>query len=567
MPIPVQCPKCGKRVSAPDALAGKRVKCPGCASAVAVAAPIVAQAGGSLLDDLDAGEPLAGGSLGNLDSLSKAVAKSAPANPGGPGAASQRRSADPLGPAPVAVKSAKKSMKPMLILGGSIGAGVLLLVVIISAVMMFSGGDSTTDTALASAPVAAAPQPTAPAPKAAAPAATATPAGGDEFSSLLDAPESAKPPATTPGQPPSDPAGNTNQQAPANNQSGQPGAAQQPSAPVVVAIAPPPPVNPVNPQPPINNPPPQSPPPGVNMPLTPQQKADRERVSRDQLKVLRQYYISLLSGDGAVLIEKMRWSPESKRPTIGVRWGVSLPIPRMAKNGRPQPPVAADSEQAIIQAAGPAGKAIMAGLNDRVTHGDFSVSDTTAGEACRQLTVLPGEDRGEVMSAARERDVDLVILLKLEYQPPHIRKKKGVKQQPTGPNNMVAIVSARIVDLTGGSGQWSSDSLSNKKKGSAEHDAAEWADDSFEQIDQFKLQPVPDLDEKQIDKRVSDLEKKKPTNPLPNLLEVRYYLVKGLISQERAEAYFTQVLGEQGKLLTSDDAKDRKHALDKVGKL
>ncbi|HEX3724813.1 MAG TPA: hypothetical protein VHV08_01160, partial [Pirellulales bacterium] len=72
---------------------------------------------------------------------------------------------------------------------------------------------------------------------------------------------------------------------------------------------------------------------------------------------------------------------------------------------------------------------------------------------------------------------------------------------------------------------------------------------------------------KQIEKRMTDLEKKKPANPLPYLLEVRYYLVKGLVPAERASAYFTQVLGEQGKLLASEDAQERKRALEKLAKL
>lgn len=39
MPIPVQCPDCSARLSAPDSAAGKRVKCPKCASPIAVPAP------------------------------------------------------------------------------------------------------------------------------------------------------------------------------------------------------------------------------------------------------------------------------------------------------------------------------------------------------------------------------------------------------------------------------------------------------------------------------------------------------------------------------------------------
>ena len=30
MPIPVNCPECGKKINAPDKFAGKRVKCPKC---------------------------------------------------------------------------------------------------------------------------------------------------------------------------------------------------------------------------------------------------------------------------------------------------------------------------------------------------------------------------------------------------------------------------------------------------------------------------------------------------------------------------------------------------------
>ena len=40
MPIHVACPGCGRKFQAPDNLSGKRVKCPGCAAAFVVNAPV-----------------------------------------------------------------------------------------------------------------------------------------------------------------------------------------------------------------------------------------------------------------------------------------------------------------------------------------------------------------------------------------------------------------------------------------------------------------------------------------------------------------------------------------------
>ncbi len=333
-----------------------------------------------------------------------------------------------------------------------------------------------------------------------------------------------------------------------------------PKAPAPVVNAPPPVVNA---PPPVQNIPP--PPPAF---LDPQQKAMHEAAAREQVKVLRQSYLALLSGDPKVLLEQIRWAPAAKRPTLGLRWGVNLAVPQMAKAGHPQPPKAADSEQAIIQAIGPAGTKLLAGLDQRIARGDFGGESGSVNGAARQVTVLPGEDRGEVLAAARERDVDVVILLKLEFQAAHHRKKKGAASAAGGPASMSATLSARIVDVASGTPGWSSDSLSNKNNATVEKDAIEWADDSFRQIDEFRLQSVPDdLDEKQVDKRMDELEKKKLAKPLPALLEVRYYQVKGLITVERANAFFTQILGEQGNLLTSDDAKERKRALEKMPKL
>jgi hypothetical protein len=557
MPITVQCEKCGKRLKAPDAAAGKRVKCPGCGGPVSV--PAAAPAA-NLLDGLGEDDLLSGGAPGNLDKLSQAVGKSLPAARG------SFHGADPLGPTPTRQASAKKDLRPVLIVGGSIGAAVLLVVLLVVAAIFMFGGDSSPVTAQADSEAAEKTEPAATlvsqAPAAESQAADST----EDLSALFEAPQlpgaSAAPAANTASA----------AQAPAGSAvlPAQPGSPSQPSRPTELASASQPvPLTPAAiPAPVVNQPPPvQNIPPVPLAPLDPQQKAKNEQAAREQLKDLRQSQLALLSGDPKTLVEQMRWAPAAKRPTVGFRVGINLPVPQMAKKGRPQPPVAADSEQAIIQTLGPPGTKLLAGLDARIARGDFGGQSGSISDAGRQVTVLPGEDRGEVLAAARDRDVDLVILLKVEFQAGHHHKKKGKGSAPGGPTKMSAILSSRIVDVASGTPGWASDSLNNKNPAQAEKDATEWANDNFRQIDEFKLQPVPDLDEAQVDKRMDDLEKKKPANPLPVLLEVRYYQLKGLIPIERANAFFTQILGEQGNLLTSDDAKERKRAVEKLAKL
>lgn len=599
MPITVQCAKCGKRLKAPDSVAGKRVKCPGCGGAVAV--PAAAPAPGSnLLDDLGEND-LLGGGLGDLDPLSQAVGNSLPAAgaslpatrapSGGPSSGSAKSrgassgGADPLGPAPTPQAAAPKKAPPnMLLIGGAVGAAVFVVLLIIVAIFTFSGSSTPevaqTGGAPAAPTVATVPAATAPP---AAPVAPQVPAGGNDdaalaqSASLFDVPAAAPPSPTSGAAPPAQVAGG----APPATQPGSPVAlasASQPvppvpaTAPAPVAIGPPavnvPPA--VNPPAVAKAPPPivNAPPPVQNLPngpLDPQQKAKNEQAARDQLKSWRKSQLALLSGAPETLVEQMRWSPAANRPTRGLRFGINLPIPQMAKAGRPQPPVAADSEQAIVQAIGPAGQKLLAGLNERIGRGDFGGKADYGSDGPSRVSVLAGEDRGETLVAARANDVDVLILLKIEFQPAHHRKT-AKPQQPATPGQMAATLTARIVDVAAGTPGWQSEPLRNRNQSLLEQDAAEWANDNLSQIDEFKLAPLPALDEKQTEKRMDELEKKKIANPMSALLEVRYYQIKGLIPIDRASAFYAQVLGEPGKLLASDDAGERKQALEKLAK-
>ena len=65
MAISFSCPRCGKKLKAPDDAAGKSSRCPGCGSAVTCPEPIYdaelvdPQYGPNPFDDLDGGQPYA----------------------------------------------------------------------------------------------------------------------------------------------------------------------------------------------------------------------------------------------------------------------------------------------------------------------------------------------------------------------------------------------------------------------------------------------------------------------------------------------------------------------------
>lgn len=597
MPIAVKCGKCGKGLKAPDNLAGKRVKCPGCSSPISVPAPPAAPAPArNLLDGLE-DDLFAGGGLAGLDDSSLGAGSSLP--PAGRSASAK----DPLGPTPTRAAAApKQDSRRMLIIGGSIGGGVVALLLIVGLIFMLSG-DSPPENLAAVATPPTTPPATAPAtPKPAAPVAANQPTGA-----ALDVTANLVPPATPavaaapvvgavgPPQSPGVVAGAPAQPAvAAQTEPAEPPAAAVPAQPAappaqLASVTPPAPAAPVQPAaPPVNrppaavNPPPMQTPPGA--PVDPQQKAQAEKAVREQAKNIRQSQLALLAGGPETLVEKLRWAPAAKRPVLALRWGINLPVPQLGKaGGRPIPPKVADSEPAIVQAIGPAGTKLLAGLNERIAHGDFGgppapaaapppnnvpgqagVPSQAAGPS--QIAILPGDERGEVLAAARERGVDIVIMVDLKFQAALHHNKKGSKGGGGAAPKMTAILGSRIVDVAGGGPGWSSDSISNKKAADAEKDATEWANDNLEHIDEFKLQPIPDLDAKDVEKRMTDLEKKKLANPVAALLEVRYYQIKDLVPAERATAFYTHVLGDNGNLLASDDAKERQKALEGLPK-
>ena len=158
------------------------------------------------------------------------------------------------------------------------------------------------------------------------------------------------------------------------------------------------------------------------------------------------------------------------------------------------------------------------------------------------------------MSAARDVGVQFVLLLTLRLQ------------QGPSKNKPLATLDARILDVGGASSPWVSSPLTNEGQAAdVEKSAYDWVDSLVNQIDDvYKLQPLPDLDAKQVSARVQELNKKKPLDVWSALVEVRCYQLKGLIDADQAGEVFAKLLGESGKALAGDDAAARRAALDKL---
>ncbi len=95
--------------------------------------------------------------------------------------------------------------------------------------------------------------------------------------------------------------------------------------------------------------------------------------------------------------------------------------------------------------------------------------------------------------------------------------------------------------------------------------AFDWVDTVLNQLDDvYKLRTMPDLDAKQVAARVDEFAKKKPLDIWSALVDVRYYQLQGIIDRDRAAEVFAKLLGEQGEQLASDDAAERRTALEKL---
>jgi len=155
MPIHVECPGCGRRLQAPDRLAGQRVKCPGCSAVIHVSSPAAAavEAGPTILvtcgcqKQFQVRRELAGRrrkcpACGQVITIPHPEAAHSAAEPQLEQllAAEMTDPAPPTSPlAPLKKKKKKRGTNTGLIIG--LGAGVGLVVLLLLVILLWPEGD------------------------------------------------------------------------------------------------------------------------------------------------------------------------------------------------------------------------------------------------------------------------------------------------------------------------------------------------------------------------------------------------------------------------------------------
>ncbi len=81
-------------------------------------------------------------------------------------------------------------------------------------------------------------------------------------------------------------------------------------------------------------------------------------------------------------LQQVRWLPAAKRPSVGIRWGLAL----MLSGGHQ-----AFDEAGVVKYTGPAGRALIDALNDRIRRDDFGDWPDYGDKDAQRIAVLTGD--------------------------------------------------------------------------------------------------------------------------------------------------------------------------------
>jgi hypothetical protein len=260
------------------------------------------------------------------------------------------------------------------------------------------------------------------------------------------------------------------------------------------------------------------------------------------VRAVRQHLVELLTLDNAELLDNVRWLPALERPVAGIRWGLA------EQSGN----ITARSPAKVEMDTGLAGKTLLAGLDDRIGHGEFDNWRSLAEPALRS-TVIVGSSQGrsELTAAARERGLDLILALTVKVA------------SNADPRQAKATLSAKVVDVSFGSPGLEFKGLTSTANAQNREQAArEWAEEALGKIDEaYSLQPLPELDAARIKPRLEALAKKKSANPLAVLVEIRTYQALKLLKPDAAAELMAKAVGPGAKPVAGDNAQARRRAL------
>jgi len=291
-----------------------------------------------------------------------------------------------------------------------------------------------------------------------------------------------------------------------------------------------------------------------------------------------------VASDGEEVLGTLRWSPGLKRPVLAIRWGIAswsnIPAatqPEVMPGGpldrrffsshRDRHPEAygpfgglrsagIDRDQALDAWARTIGQPLVQRLQTRVAEGYFGswlaevqhsvgpgAGANAGGNGAKgpQVKRLPGivvagvVDPSKLLKSAAEEGLDLVMIAA-------VAAKAGRQGTPQ------TILVLRILDVVKNKELYASKPLSSLRVSDnpdGVDPVAKFTDEAMSFIDEnFRLREMPDISRPAALRRAKSLVAGKHGNPLPVMMELRYYEWKKLLTTEELAGHYGQLIGQ-----------------------
>ncbi|HTU24825.1 MAG TPA: hypothetical protein VMF30_05480, partial [Pirellulales bacterium] len=264
-----------------------------------------------------------------------------------------------------------------------------------------------------------------------------------------------------------------------------------------------------------------------------------EQMSREYV---RNTYIDFLSADDERVNEMIRWAPWSKRPVLGVRWGLGI-LPTNV----PGPLVEKEQIEPVTGAAGPK---LVAELDSSLEQGDFGAWPPGKDSRLTRVGWLGIGNRNQLLASAKRQEFDIVAVVNVNWQ-------KGDARQ----------ISVRVADVVNSIVIYNSSTLKVGPPGSnlaAKAEAVDkWVAEVMRQVDQkMTLQPFPEMTAKEALQTMEKRMEAKRRNVIADLVELRAYQARHLIDESTAAGYYEALMGEgRGAAFAHDDVDARRKIL------
>ena len=268
----------------------------------------------------------------------------------------------------------------------------------------------------------------------------------------------------------------------------------------------------------------------------------------------RRTHVNLIAGDHEVLVQRMRWFPGGKRPTIGLRWGLGLQL-----TGNVQQ-VAIRTPRDVAKLTGPAVPTISQQVQQRFDEGKFGDWPKSGDPQLQQGAFLGLGKQPALIDAAKRQGLGAAVVANLTFRPLGLTGRTETR------------MTVRLIDVAEGKVLWTSKMLTSTKIAAAQRTGGDPAGELvravMDEVDKsFVLVPMPSLEPVHVKGRVQRLaeglsQEKDPDKLLPVLAELRYYVVKQLLTSGEATELFDRILGTgKGGVLATGSPAERRTAL------